>query len=613
MPPWPYREVWCVDFEFTAPDGERPRPLCLVARELRSGRLVRQWLTDRPGPRPPYPTGPDCLFVAYFASAELGCHLALNWPMPARVLDLYAEFRQLVSGLPNPHGFGVLGCLAFFGLDGLAATEKEAMRQLAMRGGGYTLEERQALTDYCQTDVDALARLLPRMAARIDLPRALLRGRYMAAVARMESAGVPVDRPFLERLQASWDRIKGRLVAEVNRHYGVFVPTSDRPDGPMRFSLMAFAGWLARAGLAWPRLPTGELATDDDTFREMARVHPREVGPLRGALHVHRGEMKRIGVTVGRDGRARCLLSPFASKTGRNQPSNSRFVFGPAAWLRSLIRPEPGRALAYVDWSAQELGIAACLSGDAAMQAAYASGDPYLWWAKRVGAVPADATKRTHGPVRDQFKTVMLGTLYGLSAAGIARRLDLSPAHGRELLQLHREAFRRFWQWSELVQAHGTLTGRLTTSYGWQLHVTADTRPTTLANWPMQATGAEMMRLAACLSTERGLTVCCPIHDAFLVEGPADRIADEAGAMQGAMREASELVLPGFPLRTDCKVIRHPDRYRDDRGRELWELVCRLLEEPDAPGWRGGDLSHGCDTPCRTAATPVPLIPSSSS
>ncbi len=89
----PFREVWCADFEFHAPPGERPAPLCVVARELRSGRLVRVWLGDDPPAAPPYPTGPDALFVAYYASAELGCHLALGWPLPARVLDLYAEFR----------------------------------------------------------------------------------------------------------------------------------------------------------------------------------------------------------------------------------------------------------------------------------------------------------------------------------------------------------------------------------------------------------------------------------------------------------------------------------------------------------------------------------------
>ena len=38
-----YREIWLVDFEFRAPPGERPEPLCMVAREWRSGRTIRLW------------------------------------------------------------------------------------------------------------------------------------------------------------------------------------------------------------------------------------------------------------------------------------------------------------------------------------------------------------------------------------------------------------------------------------------------------------------------------------------------------------------------------------------------------------------------------------------
>src|SRR5262249_22155817 len=106
-------------------------------------------------------------------------------------------------------------------------------------------------------------------------------------------------------------------------------------------------------------------------------------------------------LAVGDDGRNRTLLSPFPARAGANQPSNSRFIFGPAVWLRSLIKPPPSYAVAYVDWSQQEFGIAAALSGDPAMQAAYNSGDPYLAFAKQVGAVPEDATKASHGPVRE--------------------------------------------------------------------------------------------------------------------------------------------------------------------------------------------------------------------
>jgi DNA polymerase I len=200
-----YREVWCVDFEFGALPGERPEPRCMVAREWRSGRSFRVWVDELAGmPRPPFPIGADSLFVAYYASAELGCFLALDWAMPARVLDLFAEFRNLTNGLAVPCGWGLLGALAYFGLTAIDVTEKTEMRELALRGGWYSDGEQQALMDYCEADVLALCRLLPVMLPKIDLPRALLRGRYMAAAANIEWDGVPIDMENLSRLVANW-------------------------------------------------------------------------------------------------------------------------------------------------------------------------------------------------------------------------------------------------------------------------------------------------------------------------------------------------------------------------------------------------------------------------
>ncbi len=602
-----YREVWCVDFEFRAPAGHRPEPLCVVAREVRSGRVVRRWLADDPPATPPYSTGPDVLFVAYYASAELGCHLALGWPMPARVLDLYVEFRNLTNGRAVPHGNGLLGALACFGLEALDAAEKEAMRALALRGGPHTSAERAALLDYCQTDVDALVRLLPRMVPHLDLPRALLRGRYMTAAARMEWQGVPIDTAALDRLRSNWDRVKVRLVREVDRWYGVFVPTGRRAaasDGPLAFSARRWSDYLARTGIPWPRLPSGALALDDDTFREMAKSYPAQVGPMRELRHTL-GQMRLADLAVGPDGRNRVILSAFRSVTGRNQPSNSKFIFGPSAWLRSLIRPGPGRALASIDWSQQELAIAAALSGDPRMREAYQSGDFYLEFARMAGAVPADATKHSHGRERDQFKVVALGVLYGLSGVGLARKLGVPPSRGRELLGLHQQTFRRFWEWSDAIEERAILTGKLRTAFGWTVHVGTEVNPRSLRNYPMQSHGAEMMRIAACLATERGIEVCCPVHDAFLIEANSDAIEEEAGRMQEAMREASELVLPGFPLKTDAKFVRHPDRYSDPRGSRMWAAVGRILA--DLAGGRG--CATGGTPTCATGGTPpVPPV-----
>ena len=134
------------------------------------------------------------------------------------------------------------------------------------------------------------------------------------------------------------------------------------------------------------------------------------------------------------------------------------------------------------------------------------------------------------------------------------------------------------------------LRGYLETVFGWRVHVGPDANPRSLRNFPMQANGAEMMRLACCLATERGIVVCCPVHDALLVEGPAEDIDAVVSQTQRAMREASELALPGFPLRTDAKIVRHPDRYSDPRGERMWGLVQRLLSEAAAETKQGWEM-----------------------
>ena len=121
------------------------------------------------------------------------------------------------------------------------------------------------------------------------------------------------------------------------------------------------------------------------------------VSPYR-ELRSSLADLRLNDLAVGRDGRNRTILSAFRSRTGpQSAVEYSSLYLGRAVWLRGLIKPPPGHAVAYVDWRQQEFGIAAALSGDTAMQAAYQSGDPYLAFAKQAHAVPADATKATHG------------------------------------------------------------------------------------------------------------------------------------------------------------------------------------------------------------------------
>jgi DNA polymerase family A len=572
-----FREVVVVDFEFIATTGDRPIPVCLVAHELRSGRKFRLW-QDEFGSAPPYASGRDVLFVAFYASAELGCYRVLGWSMPERILDLFVEFRVRTNratkadqALHTPAGASLLGALTYFGLDGIGATEKDDMRALILGGGPWYSDERIAILDYCASDVMALERLLSAMLSQIDLPRALLRGRSMAAAAAMEHNGTPIDVEMLELLRQNWERIKDRLIVEVDKDFGVYEGNTFRTEW--------FAALLNRYNIPWPRTETGRLALDDATFRQMAKAYPL-ISPLCELRHTV-SDMRLNDLAVGGDGRNRTILSAFRSRTGRNQPSNTKYIFGPSVWLRGLIKPPPGYAVAYLDWSQQEFGIAAALSGDAAMQDAYRSGDPYLAFAKLAGAVPADATKASHGAQRELFKQCVLAVQYGMEAESLAGRIGQPTIAARDLLRSHREVFRKFWAWSNAAVDCAMLHGSIYTVFGWLLHVGENPNPRSLRNFPVQANGAEMLRIACCLAAERGIEVCAPVHDAVLICAPLERLEADIATTRAAMAEASRAVLAGFELRSDVSITKWPDRYMDARGAVMWQRVVKLLRESD--------------------------------
>jgi DNA polymerase I len=288
-------------------------------------------------------------------------------------------------------------------------------------------------------------------------------------------------------------------------------------------------------------------------------------------------DLRLNDLAVGHDGRNRTILSAFRSRTGRNQPSNTKFIFGPSVWLRGLIKPPPLYGVAYVDWSQQEFGIAAALSGDTAMMAAYKSGDPYLEFAKQARAVPADATKASHGPTRELFKQCVLAVQYGMGAESLAGRIGQPPVVARDLLRAHRETYQKFWRWSDAALDHAMITGELHTAFGWHVHVGENPNPRSLRNFPMQANGSEMLRLACCLATERGVEVCAPVHDAVLICAPLDHLESNIASMRAAMAEASRIVLDGFELGTDAHLVKYPDRYADSRGAVMWNQVTGLI------------------------------------
>jgi hypothetical protein len=576
LPP-EYEHIIVADFEFNGEPGCIPTPECVVSRDLVSGEELRIWLGDgAPGAdlkAAPYPLGEDDLYVAFYASAEMSCHLALGWPLPTNLLDLYAEHRTMTNGILGI-GNGLLDVCDFRGVVSTTSREyKEQMRNFILAKGPFTATDKMEILEYCHEDVKNTSDLYNKMLPHQDWPRALFRGEYMKTISRMEHRGIPIDTETLGRLQSHWQELQLHMVADVDSDYGCYDGTT--------FKQEKFAKYLQENGINWPPTPTGKLSTDDDTFKVMVKTYPKLQG-LRDLKYLL-SSMKLNSLAVGIDGRNRALLSPFRAITGRNQPSSSKFIFGPAVWLRCLIKPEPGSALLYVDYAQEEFAVAAHLSGDANMLRAYSSMDPYMDFAVQSGAAPEGATKKTHGPIRELYKQCVLAIQYGMGSQSLAIRLNIPPVYAHELLQRHHRVFKVYWEWSDRILTDAQLRRSMSTSFGWRYQVngTRGENSKSLRNWPVQSHGADILRVACVLLDQEEIEVVAPVHDAVLIQcQDVDTTATAARTIQ-IMQQASEHVLgEGRVVRAECeKVVSYPDRYRDVRGAETWERVSRILSE----------------------------------
>jgi hypothetical protein len=587
----PYREVWALDTEYNLrpsmvyafpqdpqPEGSIQHPVCLVAHELYSGRTVKLFEGDF-GPTPPFDIGEDVLFIAYAAAAEWLTFLALGWPLPSQVFDPYIEYRRHICGTPHDVNVkgnkGLLKALQHFGIPSITAAQKEEERALVLRGGPWSTSERRRIIDYCETDVTPLFRLTqnlldadccgqPLRSDPCGLARAVHRGRFSLAAARMEHRGIPIDTPTLGRILGDWDAIKQAVIAELDT-FGIY------QDG--HFSNSRFLACMENLEIPWPRTETGMPVLEKETFGDMVRHHP-VLAPLRD-LRIRLGELRLDKLQIGVDDRNRTGFLPFGSKTGRNTPSQNKYIFGLPKWVRHLIKPPPDRAVAYLDYRNQEYHIAGMLSGDAELLRTLDAADPYMAFAIRAGLAPAGATKQTHPGIRAVCKTLLLGTNYGMGAESFAFKANIPLVQAGQIHAQLKRAFGRYTRWSSFeVIAEARAGHWLHTVFGWRQFMDGSDE-LTIRNWPMQATGAEMTRLACCLATERNVRVCGPIHDAILIEASIEDIGAAVATARAAMEEASRDVLDGHTVPVDAEIVCWPNRYEPDDGRDTWQRVLR--------------------------------------
>lgn len=395
----PFSEIWAEDAEFYpgrglgngGVNGDPVTPLCRVAIELRSGRVVRQW-QDELGPFSPYRR--DALMVSYSLPAEFSCHLQKGWNEPANAVDALVEFRHHTND-SGSRGHALADALRFFRLDSLDLAHKIATRDRILQGPPFTAEEKAEITGYCEDDARGLARLLPHLLPTIrSWPHALHRGRVQWAIAKIEHRGLPIGLPLLSRLRRHWEGMKTDMVTALDP-FGIY----EIVNGVAHFRMQRFEAFVAHYGLQWPRLASGKPCTNEDTFREMATLYPL-VNSLR-ELKCSLSQLRLNDLAVGNDGRNRCPLWSYGTKTARCAPSTTKYVFGPAKWLRFTVTPSLPFALIHRDYKQQEVRIAAIVANDGALLAACESGDVYLGIAEQIGLLRDGMDQEERDAVRD--------------------------------------------------------------------------------------------------------------------------------------------------------------------------------------------------------------------
>jgi DNA polymerase-1 len=580
------------DFEYEVADGDLPDVLCMVAYvmdgNLRHVRTIKLWRGDF-DTAAPFDTGDDTLFVAYSAWAEMTCFLTLGWKFPKHIFDQHTAYLA-ASNVLLPHNPDELrkkpkkrlsdACRAY-GVEGWQQIDKETLSR-DIGEGRWRDHGREAVLEYCEEDVRASTALLRRQLrgrpglSPADVERVLHWSNYSAkAVARIQARGMPIDMRLWNLVQENKSSVVRHLLRRFDPSYG-----SDNaiytPEGESSYARLE--QYLASIGVtAWPRLESGKLDTSGDAFRMMYGIPGIEgLHALRDSL----GVITRARIPIGRDGRNRPSLFPFGAATGRN--AHSKSIYNAHAGMRSFMVFPTDTIGCYLDWKTQEVAVAAALSGDEALRNAYLAGDIYYDLARICGLTNDPDRKhwKDQNPeVRSRMKALQLAIGYGMGVPSLAKGLDRHPLVASAIIEKHRQAYPRFWQWrADMVQT-AMLDRRIESAFGWPLRISSSPNKRTLYNFPMQSNGAEMLRLAAWRLCEAGIVPNMLIHDGILIEA---RSKEEIAHTIEIMRAAGRDVCNGLEVGVDVdQMLEGGARYRDKRpvAKQMWDTIMNALRE----------------------------------
>jgi DNA polymerase-1 len=390
---------------------------------------------------------------------------------------------------------------------------------------------------------------LEPLARELELP-------LVAVLARMERVGIRIELPVLAEVSAQVDGSIGALLAEVHRLAGREFNVGSPPQ----------LAQVLYTDLALPVLKRGKTgpSTDHEVLEKLAEEHPlpRAIIEYRNVAKLKSTYLDTLPGLVGADGRIRTTFNQALAATGRLSSANPNLQNIPVRTelgrqIRRAFVAGPGNVLVSADYSQVELRILAHVSRDEGLIAAFAeSADVHARTAAEVFGVPLASVTADQ---RRAAKMVNYGIAYGLSAHGLASRLNIPQEEAASIIARYFQRFQGIDRSMRETVEQARRSGFVESLFGRRRalpdlasrnRAVAQAAERAAINMPIQATAADLIKRAM-LELDRRLAtggfqgrMILQVHDELLFEAPeaeAPRLADLA---REVMAGAGALVVP---------------------------------------------------------------------
>jgi DNA polymerase I-like protein with 3'-5' exonuclease and polymerase domains len=542
------------------------------------------------------------LLTSYNAIAEARSFLSLGLdPMSFKWIDLMVAYRWLINNpeMDKEHRkHSLIACCNTLFVTHFFEADKLEIVEMILKNSEFSEKEMSIILEYCKSDTLPLEELYTKLLQKLSstynisedkvLQYLMGHSKYVIATAKVENSGIPVNMESILNLNDNYDIAKKTFIEKCLYSFWV-IKQGDYVKSDIKLREYVESKNLVKV---WPKTDKGKLSWKDKDLEKITKTYLlpeiesyRSLSKLiSGLSRVNPEKENGILNYIGTDHKLRTYYNPFGGQTGRNQPRSTDCLFLWSSVFRCLMTPEPGYVITEIDWAAQEFAIGAYMSKDKNMIESYESGDPYLYFAKLVGAVPKEGTKKTHSLLRQAFKSTVLGLQYGMGARSLSIKLTLetgklhSEQEAADLISSHRKAYPQYWAWLKAIDTWISCGKILFLKDGWSIISSQDRKYSrSIRNFPVQGTGACILRASIVEAIEQGLMVIGSCHDSIYLyhkETDGDMITNMLRIMDNSVKK---IIGDGAIIRADQKTIKYGEPWISDKAKDIYPEFSKFL------------------------------------